>query len=83
MYYKIFKTFPKMSNDSSLVPDQIHYEILCHLPVETFRILLDVIKETWKGATFPESCGESLIISIRKPGNKFNRLNYRLVSLTS
>ena len=32
----------KKSNNSSPGPDQIHYEILRHLPIETLHILLDI-----------------------------------------
>ena len=74
----------KKSNHSSPGPDQIHYEILRHLPIETLHILLDIINETWKSDTFPESWRESLIISILKPGKgNFNPLNYRPIALTS
>ena len=45
----------KKSNNSSPGPDQIHNEILRHLPIETLHILLDIINETWKSDTFPES----------------------------
>ena len=58
----------KKSNNSSPGPDQIHYEILRHLPIETLHILLDIINETWKSDTFLESWREALIISIPKPG---------------
>ena len=72
------------SNNSSPGPDQIHYEILRHLPIETLHILLDIINETWKSDTFPESWREALIISIPKPGkDHFNPLNYRPIALTS
>ena len=54
----------KKSNNSSPGPDQIRYEILRHLPIETLHILLDIINETWKSDTFPESWGKALIISI-------------------
>ena len=74
----------KKSNISSPGPDQIHYEILRHLPIETLHILLDIINETWKSDTFPESWREALIISIPKPGKgHFNPLNYRPIALTS
>ena len=74
----------KKSNNSSPGPDLIHYEILRHLPIETLHILLDIINETWKSDTFPESCREALIISIPKPGkDHFNPLNYRPIALTS
>ena len=74
----------KKSNNSSPGPDQIHYEILRHLPIETLHILLDIINETWKSDTFPESWREALIISIPKPGeDHFNPLSYRPIALTS
>ena len=74
----------KKSNNSSPGPDQIHYEILGHLPIETLHILLDIINETWKSDTFPESWREALITSIPKPGkDNFNPLNYRPIALTS
>ena len=74
----------KKSNNSSPGPDQIHYEILRHLPIETLHILLDIINKTWKSGTFPESWREALIISIPKPGkDHFNPLNYRPIALTS
>ena len=73
----------KKSNNSSPGPDQTHYEILCHLPIETHHILLDIINETWKSDIFPESWREALIISIPKPGkDHFNPLNYRPIALT-
>ena len=74
----------KKSNNSSPGPDQIHYEILRHLPLETLHILLDIINDTWKSETFPDSWREALIISIPKPGkDHFNPLNYRPIALTS
>ena len=74
----------KKSNNSSPGPDQIHYEILRHLPIETLHILLDIRNETWKSDTCPESWKEALIISIPKSGkDNFNPLNYRPIALTS
>ena len=62
----------------------IGYEILRHLPIETLHILLDIINETWKSDTFPESWREALIISIPKPvKDNFNPLNYKPIALTS
>ena len=77
-------TILKTSNNSSPGQDQIHCEILRHLLNETLHILLDIINETWKSDTFPESWREALIISIPKPGkDHFNPLNYRPIALTS
>ena len=72
------------SNNSSPIPDQIHYEILRHLPIETLHLILDIINETWKCDTFPKLYWEALIISIPKPGkDHFNPVNYRPIALTS
>ena len=72
------------TNNSSPCPDQIHYEILHHLPIETLHILLDIINETLKSDTFPESRREALITSIPKPGtDHFNPFNYRPIALRS
>ena len=50
----------------------------------TLHILLDIINETWKSDTFPQSWREALIILIPKPGkDHFSPLNYRPISLTS
>ena len=45
----------KKSNNSSPGLDQIHYEILRYIHIETLHILLDIINETWKSDTFRES----------------------------
>ena len=74
----------KKANNSSPGPDQIHYEILRHLPIEIKSILLDIINEVWKNDTFPNSWREALIIGIPKPGkDHFNPVNYRPIALTS
>ena len=73
----------KKSNNSSPGPDQILYEILRHLPIETLHILLDIMNETRKSDTFSESWREALIISIPKLGkDHFEILNYRHIALT-
>ena len=55
-------------NSSFQGPDQINYEIVHHLPIETLNMLWAIINETWKSDTFPESWREALIISIPKLG---------------
>ena len=47
----------KKSNNSSPGPDQIHYEILRHLPIETLHILLDIIMKPGK-VTHSQNHGE-------------------------
>ena len=73
----------KKSNNSSPGPNQIHYEILRNLPIETLHISLDIINETWKSDTLPESWREALIISIPKPGKDYFSPVNRPIALTS
>ena len=45
---------------------------------------MDIVNETWKSDTFPESWTEAVIISIPKLGkDHFNPLNYRPIAFTS
>ena len=74
----------KRSNDSSPGVDQIHYQILKHLPNETLKFLLDLINEYWVSGTFPECWRTALLLPIPKPGkDKFNSNSYRPIALTS
>ena len=74
----------RKSNNSSFGPDQIHYEILRHLPDRTLVFLLDIINEIWKDGTFPESWKSALILAIPKPGkDHYDPNNYRPIALTS
>ena len=74
----------KKSNNSSPGLDQIHFEILRHLPEETLKILLKVINECWTNDTFPASWREALVIPIPKAGkNILYPVNYRPIALTS
>ena len=74
----------KKSNNSSPGPDQIHYEILRHLPEETLKVLLNILNELWKNDSFPKSWREALIIPIPKAGrDPLSPTNYRPIALTS
>ena len=74
----------KKSNNSAPGVDQIHYQILRHLPVETKKIFIDLINEYWNKGDFPPSWREALIIPIPKPGkDPLKAINYRPIALTS
>ena len=74
----------KKSNNSTPGPDQIHYEILRHLPDITLKILLKIINENWNNDSFPDSWREALVIPIPKPEkNILYPVNYRPIALTS
>ena len=88
-YNKIFrmrdlKWSIKKSKNSTPGPDQIHYEILRHIPEETLKILLNILNEYWKKDSFPESWREAFIIPIPKPDKDLSLpINYRPIALTS
>ena len=79
--------------DLSLCHPSIYMDVACEFLSDKLRsyhhliiihILLDIINETWKSDTFPESWREALIISIPKPGkDHFIPLNYRPIAFTS
>ena len=74
----------KKANNSAPGPDQIHYEILRHLPLDTLKVLLNIINEVWTDGNFPQSWREALIIPIPKPGkDHYVPINYRPIALTS
>ena len=74
----------KKSYSSYPGPDQIHYENIRHLPIESLYIFFYIINETWKDSTFTEYWRKALIISIPKPGKgNFNHLNYPPIDLTN
>ena len=64
-------------------PDQIHYQILKHLPEASFQCPLKVFNNIWETGEFPPSWREATIISIAKPGKDSKDPNdYRPIALT-
>ena len=65
-------------------PDQLHYQILKHLPEASLQCLLKVFNSFWEIGEFPPSWREATIIPIAKPGkNPKDPNNYRPIALTS
>ncbi|KAK6189067.1 hypothetical protein SNE40_005112 [Patella caerulea] len=74
----------KRARDTATGPDEIHYQILKHLPYPTLLILLDLFNRIWVDGNFPPSWHEAIIIPIPKPGKDHtNPTNYRPIALTS
>ena len=72
------------SNDSAAGPDDMHYQVLKHLPEKTLKILLTLLNNIWTSGHFPEIWREATIIPIPKPNkNPKHPQNYRPISLTS
>ena len=72
------------SHDTTLGPDDIHYQILKHLPSDALETLLNIMNEIWRTGKFPEDWHKAVIIPIPKPGkDKTEATNYRQIALTS
>jgi len=72
------------SNDSAVGPDDIHYQMLKHLPSEVLHILLNILNDIWLTGNCPSSWRPSYVVPIAKPGNDIsNPTNYRPIALTS
>ena len=69
----------QLSHDSATGPDEIHYQMLKHLPDTSLEILLNIFNYIWTTGKFPEDW-----ISIPKPGkDPAEPNNYRPIALTS
>ncbi len=65
-------------------PDDIHYQVLKHLPDPSLEVLLHIFNNIWDTGTFPDSWKEATIIPVAKPGkDDTNPSNYRPIALTS
>ena len=74
----------KKSHDTAVGPDDIHYQILKHLPECTLDTLLNIYNQIWDGGDFPTEWREATIIPMLKPGkDTTNPNNYRPIALTS
>ena len=72
------------SNDTAVGPDNIHYQLLKHLPKKSKETLLSIFNQIWKSGVLPHSWKEATIIPIPKPGkDNTNASNYRPIALTS
>lgn len=72
------------SNNSAPGHDDIHYQLLGHLPESSLEILLDIFNSIWMNGNFPLSWRKAIIIPIPKPGKDHSDPNnYRPIALTS
>ena len=72
------------SHDTATGPDEIHYQMLKHLPPKSLKSLLAIFNDIWETGKFPESWELATIIPIPKPGKDHAEpKNYRPIALTS
>ena len=74
----------KNAHDSAAGADEVHYQLLKHLPRISLQTLLNIFNRIWEEGTFPESWTKATIIPIPKPNKDHtNPTNYRPIALTS
>ena len=44
----------KKSHDTATGPDEIHYQLLKHLPRDSLMVLLDIFNDIWASGEIPE-----------------------------
>ena len=72
------------SHDSAVDPDDIHYQMLKHLPPNAANTLLQTLNNIWFAGNFPPSWRTSTVIPIPKPAKDASEPNnYRPIALTS
>ena len=69
------------ANDSTTGLEQVHYQLLTHLPNSALSVLLKVYNHMWESGCFPPSWREAVIIPIPKLGK--DPSNFRPIALTS
>ena len=66
------------SHDTATGPDEIHYQMLKHLPDNALLTLLHIFNDIWTTGVFPESWRLATVIPIPKPGKDHTEpTNYR------
>ena len=72
------------AKDTAPGPDDIHYQIIKHLPRTTQEILLSLLNNIWESGQLPPSWKEASVIPIPKPGKDHtNSNNYCPIALLS
>ena len=72
------------SLDTAAGPDDIHYQILKHLPNRTLETLSNILNDIWITGKFPKDWSKVTIIPIPIPNKDHTEAtNYRPIALTS
>ena len=72
------------AHDTAVGPDEIHYQMLKHLPITSLITLLDILNNMWETGSFPSRWSEATVIPLPKPEKDHTcPNNYRPIALTS
>ena len=78
------KTALSSTKNTSPGPDQVHYQMIRHLPENALDFLLSTYNRLWVESYYPPQWNKAIIIPIPKPGkDPTNATNYRPIALTS
>ena len=70
------------SHDTASGPDEVHYQMLKHLPPKSLQAFLDIFNDIWETGQFPESWELSTVIPVPLPGKDHTEpTNYRPIAL--
>jgi len=58
----------QQSHDSAAGPNEIHYQILRHLPESTKITMLDTFNNYWNKGNFPATWQQAMVLPFPKPG---------------
>ena len=64
------------AKDSAAGADDIHYQILKHLPKETIHVLCHLFNNIWTTGQFPAIWREAIVVLIPKPGKDVKNPGY-------
>jgi hypothetical protein len=74
----------RQCHDTAVGPDEMHYQMLQHLPYTVLSSLIHILNDIWQTCSFPSSWSEATIIPLPKPDKDHTcPSNYRSVALTS
>ena len=72
------------AHDTACGPDDIHYQLLKHLPDPALQTLLDLLNNIWETGDLPSIWKLATVIPIPKPEkDHFDPSNYRPIALAS
>jgi hypothetical protein len=73
----------RQCHDTAVGPDEIHYQMLKHLPDTALSSLLHIFNDIWQTGSFPSSWSEATIIALPKSNkDRTSPNNYKPIVLT-
>ena len=69
------------AHDTSAGPDEVHYQLLKHLPSSSLLLLLNIFNQIWISGDFPSGWKRAIVILIPKLGkDPMDPTNYHTIA---